>query len=203
MACSSNTLIINYQLPWPPKRRAHAADIALRPLNITDDPTPRLKPKLTSTRKRTSREHQHCPKQDTLRHHNSTLSNQEVQYLTLVSNSVGKKGPVCAIFQAHCQKNFISNRIVKRFNLTSYVDSSANTSAAVAGEGRITPSRSYVTLVARTAVGNQQSPHRFYVVEHCLETFDILIGSNIITNLLSLAKQDEPIGSIPPIRSKQ
>jgi hypothetical protein len=201
MICSSNTLIINYQLPSAPKRSAHAADITLRPLNITDNPTPRLKPKLTTTRKRTSREHQHCPKQDTIRDHNPTLSDQEVQYLTLMSNSVGKKGPVCAIFRAHCQKNFISNRIVKRFKLTSYVDSSTNTSAVVAGEGRITPSRSYVTLVTRTAVGNHQSPHRFYVVEHCLERFDLLIGSEIITNPSSLAKKDEPIGSNPPIRS--
>jgi hypothetical protein len=203
MASSSNTLIINYQLSSAPKRRAHAADIALRPLNVTDNPTPRLKPKLNTTRNRTSREHQHCPEQDTIRHHKPALSNHEFQYLTLVSNSVGKKGPVCAIFRAHCQKNFISNRIVKRFNLTSYVDCTAHTSAVVAGEGNITPSGNYVTLVTRTAVGNQQNLHRFYVVEHCLERFDILIGSNIITNLSSLAKQVEPIDSIPPIQSKQ
>jgi hypothetical protein len=203
MACSSNTLIINYQLPSTPKRRAYVADIALRPLNITDNLTPRLKPKLTTTCKRTSREHQHCPEQGTIRPHKSTLSNHGFQYLTLVSKSVGTKGPVCAIFRANCQRNFISNRIVQRFNLTSYVDFSANTSAVVAGEGRITPSRNYVTLVTQTAVGSQQNPHHFYVVEHCLERFDILIGSDIITNLSSLAKQDEPIGSIPPIRSKQ
>jgi hypothetical protein len=176
----SNTLIVNFQSLSASGRCVHPVDIVLLPLNTSDNLAPRPKPKSSTT--------QHCPEQGTIRRHKSTLSNHEVQYLTLISHSVGKKGPICAIFRANCQRNFISNRIIKRFNLTSYVDFSANTSTVVAGESRITPSRNYVALVTPTAVGNQQNPHRFYVVEHCLEKFDVLIGSDIITNLSSSSK---------------
>jgi hypothetical protein len=202
MARFSNTLIVNYHLPSAPRRRAHPVNIALLPLNISDNLAPRPKPKLSTAHKPVSRKAQHCPEQRTILCHKRTLSNHEVQYLTLVSNSVGKKGPVCAIFRANCQRSFISNRIVMRFSLTSHVDHSANTSTVVAGECRITPSRNYVALVTATAVGNQRDPHRFYVVDHSLERFDVLIGFDIITNLSASSKQDEPIGSSRPIRSK-
>jgi hypothetical protein len=201
MALLSNTLIINCQFPSA-RRRTYPSDITCLPFSVLDKHGPKFKPKLLTTDKPVIRKVQHCPEPSARQRHLSTVSNLNIHFLTLVPNTIGRRGPVCAIFRDNCQKNFISNRIVKRFTLTTYVDRSANTSTVVAGECRITPSCKYVTLVAPTATGNEQTPYRFYVVEHCLERFDVLIGSDIITNLSSSAKKDEPIGPLRPIRSK-
>jgi hypothetical protein len=133
--------------------------------------------------------------------HISAHPEHQSQYLILRSNFKGDEGPVCAIFRSESQKHYISARIVQRFNLGSHNDPTANTSTIVAGERSITPTRNYITLVATIGQGNNESSHRFFIVEHPLQNFDILIGSDIITNLPASVK-DKPIGSIRPIRSK-
>lgn len=145
---------------------------------------------------------QNCTEQPKHANDVSTLSKRQSQYLTLQSGSTGIKGPIRAIFSSECRGNYISARIVRRFTLRSYDDPTANTSMVVAGERNITPTRNYVALITPIGLGDDQSPHRFFVVEHCLQNFDILIGSDIITKLPALAKHDEPIGPIRPIRSK-
>jgi hypothetical protein len=196
----SKTLIINYHPQLAPKRCDHRVWL---PGNVSVEATARPRPKLSTADKPPLRKVQHCLEQSAKRRQKSTLVNLESQYLALLSSLDGSKGPVCGIFRADCQRNYISNRIVTRFSLRSYVDGSADTSTVIAGQHRITPTRNYVALVTPSGAGSEQSPCRFYVVEHCLERFDVLIGSDIITNLSSSsARQDEPIGSIRPIRSK-
>jgi hypothetical protein len=193
----SKTLIINYSPHLASTRCAH-------PGNVSAEPIARLRPKSSTADKSPSRKVQHSPEQGVKRGQKSTLVNLELRYSALLSSLDGNKGAVCGIFRADCPRNYISNRIVTRFSLKSYLDGSADTSTVIAGQDRITPTRNYVALVTPSGAGNKQIPCRFYVVEHCLKRFDVLIGSDIITNLspASSARQDEPIGSIRPIRSK-
>jgi hypothetical protein len=151
-----------------------------------------------------SRKLQHCLEQSAKLGQKSTPVTLELRYLALLSSLDGNKGAICGIFRADCQRNYIAKRIVTRFSLRSYVDGSTDTSTVIAGQDRITPTRNYVTLVTPSGAGSEQIPCRFYVVEHCLKRFDVLIGSDIITNLSSSssARLDEPIGSIRPIRPK-
>jgi hypothetical protein len=197
----SKTLIVNYYPGLASKRCAHPVGL---PGHVSIEPLDRSRLKSSTVDKLPSRRVQHCLEQSAKRGQISTLVNLELRYFALLSSLGGNKGAVCGIFRADCQRNYISNRIVRRFSLRSYVDVSVDTSTVIAGRDRITPTRNYVSLVTPSGTGSEQSPCRFYVVEHCLERFDVLIGSDIITNLSSSssARQDEPIGSIRPIRSK-
>jgi hypothetical protein len=197
----SKTLIINYHPQLASKRCSHPIWL---PGNASVEPIARLKPALSTAAKPPSRKLQYHPEQSAKRGQKSTLVTLESRYLALLSSLDGNKGPICGIFRADCQRNYISKRIVTRFNLRSYVDDSAHTSTVIAGRDRITPTSNYVTLVTPSGAGSEEIPCRFYVVEHCPERFDVSIGSDIITNLSSSssARQDEPIGSIRPIRSK-
>ncbi|KAF1922178.1 uncharacterized protein M421DRAFT_389859 [Didymella exigua CBS 183.55] len=197
------TLIMNYYPHLAPKRCAHQR---LLPGNVSVEPIARLRPRSSAADKPPLQKFQHCLEQSAKPGQKSTLVNFELRYVALLSSLDGNKGAVYGIFRADCQTNYISNRIVTRFSLRSYVDSSADTSTVIAGQNRITPTRNYVSLVTPSGAGSEQTPCRFYVVEHSLERFDVLIGSGFIINLSSLssssARQDEPIGSICPIRSK-
>lgn len=167
------------------------------------EPTLRLRPKLSTADKPLSRKVQNCLQSIAKLEQKSTLRNLELRYLALLSSFDGNKDVVCGVFRADCQRNYISIRIVTRFNLRSCVDDSADTSTVIAGQDKITPTRDYVALVTPSGAGSEQSQFRFYVVEHCPEKFDVLIGSDLITNLSSSSvRQDEPVGSIRPILSK-
>jgi len=184
MASLSNILVINYQVLSNRRRRVSPTEIAWLPSTLPAKPS-RVKEKSLTTNESVVH---HRLNQSASRSHKMSFSNLVVQYLALFSESSGKKEPVCAIFRDDCARSYISKRIVKRLSLASYMDFSANTSPVTAGGSKITPSRNYVTLVIPTKAGIEQTPYPFYVVEHYLERFDILIGSNIITNLSSSAK---------------
>jgi hypothetical protein len=132
---------------------------------------------------------------------NRTLSRRQSQDITLQSSSTGDKDSVHAIFRPGCSRNYISARIVRRFDLKSYEDPTADISRVDAGDRSMTPTRRYVALITLKEQGNIQRPHRFFVIEHCLHNFDMLIGADIITNLPASVRMDEPIGSARPIRS--
>lgn len=143
---------------------------------------PQFKPSSPTTDKPPVRKIQVCPEQKPKRRHEVTSEHDGIHDLTLSSKLSGRKGVVCATRRIDCQRNYISDRIVKRFALTSHLDCSADTSAVVTGDCRITPTRSYVVLVISPATRNKLGSHQFYIVEHCLK-FDVLIGSEVITNL--------------------
>jgi hypothetical protein len=196
----SKTLIINY---YPQLASSRCAYPVRLPDNLQVETTARLGPNLSTADKSPSRKIQHCLQQTAKRGQKPTLVNLELQYLALLSSLNGSKGPVCGVFRADFQRNYISSRIVTRFGLRFHIDRSADTSTITAGEDIITPTRNYVALVTPSGEGSEQNPCRFYVVEHCLKRFDVLIGSDFITNLSSSpARQDEPMGSIRPIQSK-
>jgi hypothetical protein len=198
---SSKTLIINYHPHLASRRRSHPACLSG---NACIGPIARSRPALSTASKTPLQKVQHRFEESVKSGQKSTLVTLGLRYLALLSSSDGNKGPVCGIFRANCQRNYISKRIVTRFNLKTYVDGSTDTSTVIVGQDRITPTRNYVTLVTPSGAGSEQSPCRFYVVEHCLKRFDVLIGSDIVTNLSSSlsARQDEPTGSIRPILSE-
>jgi hypothetical protein len=196
----SKNLIINYYTPLASTRDAHPVGL---PGNVPGEVAPRLRPQSSTTNKLLSGKAKHSLEQNAKRGQESTITNLEFQYEALISNLEGAKGPVCGIFRADCQRNYMAKRIVTRFSLRSYFDCSADTSTVIAGENIITPTRNYVVLVTPTGEGSEQSLCRFYVVESCLERFDVLIGSDIVTNLSpSSSRQSKSIGSIRPIRTK-
>ncbi|KAH3946573.1 hypothetical protein HBI56_067710 [Parastagonospora nodorum] len=178
--------IFNSYLPPALKDCAHPVYMDWLPGNTSEERTPRLRSNMPTTQKPILRKAHRCPEPSSRQHQRSAFSDLQLQFLNLLSKSNGKKRPVCAIFESDCARSYISKRIVKRFALTTYVDSSAETSTVVVGSSKITPSRVYVVLVTPGEVGIEQTPYHFYVVEHC--RFDVLIGSNIITNLSSSAK---------------
>jgi hypothetical protein len=155
---------------------------ALRPEPVSELIGPQVKHTSPTTAKPSVRMIQVCPEQKPKRRHKVTSEPDGIHDLTLSSKLSGKKGVVCAIKRIDCQRNYISDRIVKRFALTSHLDCSADTSAVVTGDCRITPTRNYVVLVISSATRNKLGSHHFYIVEHCLK-FDVLIGSEIIANL--------------------
>lgn len=126
-----------------------------------------------------------CPNQKAEQRHILTSERNDIHDLTLSSKLSGKKGVVCAIKRVACQRNYIADRIVRRFALTPHIDCSADTTPIVTGDCRITPSRSYVVLVTSAAAQNKGGSHHFYIVEHCSK-FDVLIGSEVITQISPL-----------------
>ncbi|OAL01577.1 hypothetical protein IQ06DRAFT_218557 [Phaeosphaeriaceae sp. SRC1lsM3a] len=197
---SCNTLIINYFSASSPRRRTRPGPHASALDPGSEKIGSQLKSKSSSTTDNPPlRKTQLCPELNARRRHRPTREPEKTQYLTVSSNLTGKKGVVCAIYQIDCHRNYISDRIVRRFALTAHIDRLADTATIVAGDCSITPSRSYVVLVSPAQ--HKPTPHRFYIVEHCLK-FDILIGSEIIVNLSSANNQQDTIGSIPPFRSR-
>ncbi|KAH7411619.1 hypothetical protein DE146DRAFT_243208 [Phaeosphaeria sp. MPI-PUGE-AT-0046c] len=190
---NGNTVIFNFISASTPRRRTRPVKDSSAPKHGSQKIKSQLTPRSPITDKAPVRKTQLCPEGNASRRHKPTSEPDETQYLILSSNLSGKKGVVCAINRVDCQRNFISDRIVGRFALTAHIDCSADTATIVTGNCRITPSRSYVVLV--NPAQHKPTPHRFYVVEHCLK-FDILIGSESITSLALANDQEDTIGSL-------
>lgn len=139
---------------------------------------------------RNARQHLHHSAQSVKQERTSTFPDYRSQNLRIQSCSSNQKEYVRAMFRSECQKNYVSARIVRRLGLRAYVDHLADTSTVTLRDRMITPTSGYVDLSSSTRAGNGYSRLRFYIVKHCPENFDMLIGSDFLTNLSASDKED-------------
>jgi hypothetical protein len=106
-----------------------------------------------------------------------TLPSRPPQNIGIRSKLTGEVGVVCAIFRSDFDSNFVSHRIARRLNLTSYIDPSASTSTLAAAGTEIIPTYKYCDLVLTTRGYKEPNSHRFYIVKDGPLKFDIMLGS--------------------------
>lgn len=156
--------------------------------------SPRLLQKASTVEMRAPRNaghHVHHSTQSTKQEKTSTLPDYRSQNLKIQSCTSNQNEYIRAIFRSECQKNYLSARIVRRLGLKAHVDHSADTSPVTLRDRTVTPTSGYVDLSSSTrAAGTGHSRLRFYIVKHCPENFDMLIGSDFLTNLSASDKQD-------------